>query len=53
MSSCIHESIQDQCIDAARTEMSESGMVSVTTYIQLTDLGLEADTIIQQLEEEN
>lgn len=51
--STIHEEMQDRCIDQARDELAEDGMVSVSTYISLGDLGLLADAVIEQLQEEN
>jgi hypothetical protein len=49
----IHEEMQDRCINQARDELAEDGMVSVSTYISLGDLGLLADNVIEQLQEEN
>ena len=50
--SSIHEEMQDRCIAQARDELAEDGMVSVSTYISLGDLGLLADAVIEQLQEE-
>lgn len=44
------EDIQDRVIGKAREELAEDGVVSVGTYIQLNQVGLIADTIIDQLE---
>lgn len=46
----IHEEMQNRCIDQARDELAEDGMVSVSTYISLGDLGMLADTVIEQLQ---
>ena len=46
----IHVDMQERCIDMARDELAEDGMVSVSTYISLGDLGLLADDVIEQLQ---
>jgi hypothetical protein len=46
----IHVEMQERCIDQARDELAEDGMVSVSTYISLGDLGMLADDVIEQLQ---
>jgi hypothetical protein len=44
-------SVQTQVVAQAATEYEEEGVVSTTTYCALTLCGLEADKILEDIEE--
>jgi hypothetical protein len=45
------DSVQTQVVASAAAEYEEEGVISVTTHCALTLVGLEADKIIEQIEE--
>lgn len=44
------ERMQEQAVRKARDEMAEDSLVAVDTYLQMAQLGLDADQIVEQLE---